>query len=119
TLSRAATRAGSLLLPAPARLVPPAGLRAGDPLLREHLADLRLPLGMLVGHRDLPVHRARITVLVGDRLVDGDALGQRDLRGVAHGDLAVGGEAQRAGVEVLAQAGVEAARHARLDRLDG
>src|SRR3546814_4629720 len=66
-----------LLLPAAAGLVPPAGLRAGDPLLREHLADLRFPLRVLVGDRDLAVDRARVAVLVGDRLVDGDPLGQR------------------------------------------
>src|SRR5690606_34875970 len=82
-----------LLLPAAAGLVPPAGLRAGDPLFRKHLADLRFPLRMLVGDRDLAVDRARVAVLVGDRLVDGDPLGQRDLRGVAHRDLAVAGEA--------------------------
>src|SRR5690606_30223762 len=110
--------AGLLLLPASAGLVPPAGPGAGDPLLREDLADLRLPLRVLVGHRDLAIHRTCVAVLVRHRLVDGDAVGQRDLRCVAHRDLAVAGEAQRAGIEVLAQAAIETAGHARLDRLD-
>src|SRR3546814_2802196 len=95
-----AAQSDLLLFPAAAGLVPPAGLRAGDPLFRKHLADLRFPLRVLVGDRDLAIDRARVAVLVGDRLVDGDPLGQRDLRGVAHRDLAVAGEAQGAGIEV-------------------
>src|SRR3546814_7238825 len=74
----------------------------------KHLGDVRFPRRVLVGDRDLAVDRARVAVLVGDRLVDGDPLGQRDLRGVAHRDLAVAGEAQGAGIEVRAQRTVEA-----------
>src|SRR5690606_39277765 len=62
--------AALLLLPRPALLVPPAGARAGDPLAREHLADLRLPLRMAVGHRDLAVDRVAVAVVVGHRRID-------------------------------------------------
>src|SRR3546814_7123826 len=57
------------LFPAAAGLVPPAGLRAGDPLFRTHLALLRFPLLLLFSARDLALARALVSFLVCYRLV--------------------------------------------------
>src|SRR5690606_38518354 len=63
-----------LLLPGSALLVPPARTGAGDPLLREYVADLRLPLGVAVGHGDLAVDGVAIAVVVGHRGIHRDAV---------------------------------------------
>src|SRR5690606_22909920 len=110
-------KSGLLLLPVAARvLVPPARTRALDPLLREHAAELRLPLGLAVGDRDLAVHGLAVAVVVGDGVVDRDPVLERELAGIADHDHAVVAEAERAGVEGRAQCGGEAGLHARLDR---
>src|SRR3546814_17715594 len=89
-----AAQSDLLLFPAAAGLVPPDGLRAGDPLFRRHLAALRFPLRVLVGAPALAVDRARVAVLVGDSLIARDPLGQRDIRGCARRALPVPGTAQ-------------------------
>src|SRR5690606_7776717 len=108
-----------LLLPFPSGiLVPPSGLRAGDPLPGKGLADLLLPLRMTVGDSDLAIHRLAIAIVVSHRLVQRRTLSQRHRRGVAHYQQPVAAKTQRTGVEVGTQAGVETLGHALLDGLD-
>ena len=51
-------------------LVPPARVRAGDPLPGEGFADLLFPFRMAVGDRDLAIHRLAVAVVLGHQLVD-------------------------------------------------
>src|SRR5688572_32316350 len=109
-----------LLLPAAAGvLVPPAAAGAVDPLLGEDFADARFPFGVAVGHGHFLVDGLAVAVVVGDRLLHAHAVLELQRPRFAQDDQAVAAEAERARVETLAQGGVEAPGHARLDRLDG
>src|SRR5690606_30392876 len=86
-----------LLLPGPALLVPPARARTRDPLAGEHVADLRFPFRMAVGHGDLAIHGLAIAVVVGHGGIDRDPVLDRQPGRIAHHHRAVAGETQRAG----------------------
>ena len=81
--------------------MPPAVRCVGDPAFGKGLANLRLPLWLAVGLRDLSVERDTVGVLVGDQALDRIALRQRHGVRVAQRDQPVVGEADRAGSSAL------------------
>src|SRR5690625_710213 len=113
-------RATPLLLPPAATrlLVPPAVAGALGPLPGKHLADPAFPFRMPIGHGDLPIDRARIPVLVRDRLVHRYPFRQRDRAGIADLHRAVPAEAERAAVEMRTQRVAEPVAHPRADGIN-
>src|ERR1700712_4554696 len=99
-------------------LIIPAGLCLLDPLLRETAADLRLPVRVAIGDRDLAIDRRAVAVLVGEGGVQARTFGQRCERGVAQRNEAVAAETDRAGAKIFREARRETFLHARLAGLD-
>src|SRR6185437_56387 len=109
----------SLLLPVSGSvLVIPARARAADPLLGKRLAHPLRPFRMAVGDRDLPVQPGAIGVLGRHGLVGLRAPCQRNLRGVANGDVTIVGEPDCPQSQQALQGRTETIAHACFDRLD-